>query len=86
MEVQDGKDTKDAGVCQSAGASVMMDHLSVQERILLIMLQYQIFRQAIWNRASFLKIILDNLNKDSPKDRYKTPVINSGFSTSKFAY
>ena len=44
------------------------------------MLQYQIFRQAIWNRASFLKIILDNLNKDSPKERFKIPVINSGFS------
>ena len=53
---------------------------SVQERILLIMLQYQIFRQAIWNSASFLKIILDNLYQDSPKERFKIPVINSDFS------
>jgi len=44
------------------------------------MLQYQIFRQAIWNRASFLKIILDNLYQDSPKERFKIPVINSGIS------
>ena len=44
------------------------------------MLQYQIFRQAIWNSTSFLKIILDNLYQDSPKGRFKIPVINSDFS------
>jgi hypothetical protein len=28
----------------------------------------------------FSQVILDNLNKDSPKERFKIPVMNSGFS------
>ena len=79
IKSQEVRKSNDADVGRNLCENICGKFTSVQERILLIMLQYQIFRQAIWNSTSFLKIILDNLYQDSPKERFKIPVINSDF-------